>query len=195
MYPTIILELIDDLKKLPGIGEKTAERLALHLTNWDSEDLKHFGTHLIELKTKISFCDICGLLTDDHICSICKDETKDKTQIMVVSDSKDVFAIEKTKTFHGNYHVLNGLIDFSKGIEPKDLNFDKLTNRVKDIKEIIIATNSNVEGELTAQYIKSLYKDLDLTISRLGYGLPVGADLKYADQLTLTKAVENRQKY
>src|SRR5690554_7341404 len=114
---------------------------------------------------------------------------------MVVSDSKDVFAIEKTKTFQGNYHVLNGLIDFSKGIEPKDLNFDKLTQRVKGIKEIIIATNSNVEGELTAQYIKSLYQDLGIQISRLGYGLPVGADLKYADQLTLTKAVENRQKY
>ncbi len=195
MYPTIILELIEDLKKLPGIGEKTAERLALHITNWQDEDLKKFGTHLIELKDKISFCSICGLLTDDHICKICKDHQKDSTQIMVVSDSKDVFAIEKTGTFNGRYHVLNGLIDFSKGIEPKDLNFDKLTQRIQDIKEIIIATNSNVEGELTAQYIKSLYKDQNLMISRLGYGLPVGADLKYADQLTLTKAVENRQKY
>src|SRR5690554_8020350 len=98
MYPTIIIKLIDDLKKLPGIGEKTAERLALHLTNWDDEDIKQFGTHLIALKDKISFCNICGLLTDDHICQICKDDQKDKDLIMVVSDSKDVFAIEKTKT-------------------------------------------------------------------------------------------------
>ena len=195
MYPEIILSLIEDLKKLPGIGEKTAERLALNLTNWDDEDLKKFGSHLTDLKDKITFCSICGLLTDDHICNICKDNSKDKTNIMVVADSKDVFAIEKTNIFNGTYHVLNGLIDFSKGIEPKDLNFDKLSNRLTDVTELIIATNSNVEGELTAQYIKSLYKDLDITISRLGYGLPVGADLKYADQLTLTKAVENRQKY
>lgn len=195
MYPTIILEIIEDLKRLPGIGEKTAERLALHLTGWDDQTIKTFGQHLIELKDKITFCQTCGLLTDQPVCQICKDSQRDASIIMVVADSKDVFSIDKTKIFNGKYHVLQGLIDFSKGIEPKDLNFNALTSRLEGVKEIIIATNSNVEGELTAQYIKTLYKDTNIIISRLGYGLPVGADLKYADQLTLTKAVENRQKY
>ncbi|WP_025724960.1 recombination mediator RecR [Acholeplasma granularum] len=195
MYPKIILDLIEDLKRLPGIGEKTAERLALHLITWDNQDLNHFGNNLINLKDKIKYCQTCGLLTDHDICQICQDETRTNDQIMVVSDSKDVFSIEKTNTFHGKYHILGGLIDFSKGIEPKDLNFDQLKLRIKDNIEIIIATNSTVEGELTAQYIKSLYKDDNIIVSRLGYGLPVGADLKYADELTLIKAVENRQKY
>lgn len=195
MYPKIILDLINDLKKLPGIGEKTAERLALQLTNWDNQDLSTFGNNLIELKSKIKTCTVCGLLTDDLVCEICKDKLRDQETLMIVSDSKDVYSIEKTMMYHGKYHVLNGLIDFSKGIEPKDLNFLTLTQRLNEIKEIIIATNGTVEGELTAQYIKSLYQAHNLTISRLGYGLPVGADLKYADQLTLIKAVENRQKY
>ncbi len=195
MYPKIILDLINDLKKLPGIGEKTAERLALHLTNWEDIDLETFGKNLLQLKSKIKTCDRCGLLTDDTLCEICKNQQRDLNTLMIVSDSKDVYSIEKTGMYHGMYHVLNGLIDFSKGIEPKDLNFSTLKDRLKEIKEIIIATNGTVEGELTAQYIKSLYQAHNLTISRLGYGLPVGADLKYADQLTLIKAVENRQKY
>ncbi|CDR31523.1 Recombination protein RecR [Acholeplasma oculi] len=195
MYPKIILDLILDLKKLPGIGEKSAERLALYLTQLEQDELELFGSHLKDLKTSIKYCKTCGLLTDDETCDICKNHNRSDETIMVLSDSKDVFAIEKTQTFFGKYHVLNGLIDFSRGIEPKDLNIDALAIRIKDTKEIIIATNSTVEGELTAQYIKTLLSREGLTISRLGYGLPVGADLKYADQLTLIKAVENRQKY
>lgn len=195
MYPKVILDLVEDLKKLPGVGEKTAERLALQLTTWEDEDLQTFGTHLSELKSKIKVCQTCGLLTDHDLCDICKNENRDHQTIMVVADSKDVYAIERTQNFFGKYHVLNGLIDFSKGIEPKDLNIESLGNRIKDAKEIIIATNGTVEGELTAQYLKTLFKTDELTITRLGYGLPVGAELKYADQLTLIKAVENRQKY
>ena len=195
MYPKVILDLVEDLKKLPGVGEKTAERLALQLTTWDDEDLHQFGTHLIELKSKIKHCTVCGLLTDTETCEICSNSQRDDKTIMVVSDSKDVYALERTQNYFGKYHVLNGLIDFSKGIEPKDLNIDSLGKRISNISEIIIATNGTVEGELTAQYLKTLFKTDGLTITRLGYGLPVGAELKYADQLTLIKAVENRQKY
>ncbi|VEU83056.1 recombination mediator RecR [Acholeplasma hippikon] len=195
MYPKVILDLVSDLKKLPGIGEKTAERLALHLTNWDDEDLNAFGTHLVELKSKIKYCNVCGLLTDSETCEICSNHNRDQHTIMVVQDSKDVYAIERTENFFGSYHVLGGLIDFSKGIEPKDLNIDSLSKRVKEAKELIIATNGTVEGELTAQYLKTLFQTDTIAITRLGYGLPVGAELKYADQLTLIKAVENRQKY
>ncbi|MBN3491028.1 recombination protein RecR [Acholeplasma equirhinis] len=195
MYPAIIEKLIQDFKKLPGIGEKTAERLVLTITNWNDDDLKAFGSHLSDLKSSIKFCKTCGLLTDMDTCAICQNENRDQKTIMVVADSKDVFAIEQTNTFFGTYHVLHGLVDFSKGIEPKDLNIDALTSRIEKSNELIIATNGTVEGELTAQYLKSLYKEKKVNITRLGYGLPVGAELKYADQLTLIKAVENRQKY
>ena len=195
MYPAIIAKLINDFKKLPGIGEKTAERLVLQLTSWDKVDLELFGANLIDLKNQIKFCKTCGLLTDSEECAICQNENRDRKTIMVVSDSKDVFALEQTNTFFGLYHVLGGLVDFSKGIEPKDLNIDALTKRLPNAEEIIIATNGTVEGELTAQYLKTLYKESGISITRLGYGLPVGAELKYADQLTLIKAVENRQKY
>ncbi|HLT00092.1 MAG TPA: recombination mediator RecR [Acholeplasma sp.] len=195
MYPAIIAKLINDFKKLPGIGEKTAERLVLQLTSWDKVDLELFGANLMDLKNQIKFCKTCGLLTDSEECAICQNENRDRKTIMVVSDSKDVFALEQTNTFFGLYHVLGGLVDFSKGVEPKDLNIDALTKRLPNAEEIIIATNGTVEGELTAQYLKTLYKESGISITRLGYGLPVGAELKYADQLTLIKAVENRQKY
>lgn len=195
MYPTIISELIEDLKKLPGIGGKTAERLALSLIGWEKLDLQAFGNHLAHLKDGIKYCGSCGVITDQEMCSICKDQGRNHDVMIVVSDSKDVFALEKMGTFHGVYHVLNGLIDFSRGIEPKDLNIDKLIKRSTQTKEIVVATNSTVEGELTAQYLKSLLKSTDVLVTRLGYGLPVGADLKYADELTLSKAIETRQKY
>ncbi len=195
MYPKIILDLIDDLKRLPGIGQKTAERLAIELISWNDDLLINFSDHLKNLKQNIRYCTICGLLTDKEVCNICSDPKRNNETIMVVSDSKDVFSFEKTSTYNGKYHVLGGLIDLSKGIEPNDLNFNSLLKRANDVKELIIATSATVEGELTAQYINSIIKSPNITISRLGYGLPVGADLKYADQLTLIKAIENRKKY
>lgn len=195
MYPKILSDLIEDLKKLPGIGAKTAERLALSLINWDKEDLQLFGNHLVELKNHIKSCKVCGMITDSEACAICKDANRNRDMIVVVADSKDVFTLEKMGTYHGLYHVLNGLVDFSRGIEPKDLNIESLLDRAKETKEIVLATNSTVEGELTAQYLKSLLSNTDVLVTRLGYGLPVGADLKYADELTLSKAIENRQKY
>lgn len=196
MYPNSLKKLIEALTKLPGIGAKTAERLALHLAiEAPKEELITFSKSLIELKDSIKTCHICGVLTDYDTCVICQDEQRDEKLLMVVADSKDVFALEHMQTYQGRYHILNGLIDFSRGIEPQDLNIDSIQARLDRVEEVIIATNSTVEGELTAQYLKSILADAGVAITRLGYGLPVGADLKYADELTLIKAVENRQKY
>ena len=196
MYPTILKKIIEDFERLPGIGEKTAERLALHLiTQMDNEDIISFSDHLRRLKEEIKYCSICHMLTDHDICEICSDPTRDHETLMVVADAKDVFIMEKMKTYHGVYHVLGGLVDFSRGVTDKDLNIDTLDKRMKSIKEMIIATNGTVEGEMTAKYLKTLFNDQQVSITRLASGLPVGAELKYADELTLSKAVENRQKY
>lgn len=196
MYPKILRQIIEDLEKLPGIGEKTAERLALHLaTTTEDEDILSFSSHLASLKSEIKSCKVCHMITDHDMCEICSNPLRDHDQIMVVSDAKDVFALEKMKSYTGVYHVLGGLIDFSRGITDKELNIESLEHRIKDIKEMIIATNGTVEGEMTAKYLKSLFSSPDLNITRLAYGLPVGADLKYADELTLAKAVENRKPY
>lgn len=195
MYPNMLKKIIEDFQKLPGIGEKTAERLALHLvTQVEQDDLIAFSEHLKKLKEEIKFCSKCHMITDQEVCEICRDQDREKSQLMVVADAKDVFMMEKMKTYHGLYHVLGGLVDFSRGVTDKELNIVSLTERIKDSKELIIATNGTVEGEMTAKYLKSLYAE-HITVTRLAYGLPVGADLKYADELTLSKAVENRQKY
>ncbi len=196
MYPTILKKIIEDFERLPGIGEKTAERLALYLvTQMDNEDIISFSDHLKRLKEEIKYCSVCHMITDHDICEICSDPTRDHETLMVVADAKDVFIMEKMKTYHGVYHVLGGLVDFSRGVTDKDLNIDTLNKRMKSIKEMIIATNGTVEGEMTAKYLKSLFNDQNVSITRLASGLPVGAELKYADELTLSKAVENRQKY
>ena len=196
MYPTILKKIIEDFQRLPGIGEKTAERLALHLiTQMENEDIISFSDHLRRLKEEIKYCSVCHMLTDHDICEICNDQTRDHETLMVVADAKDVFIMEKMKTYHGVYHVLGGLVDFSRGVTDKDLNIDTLDKRMKSIKEMIIATNGTVEGEMTAKYLKTLFNDQQVSITRLASGLPVGAELKYADELTLSKAVENRQKY
>lgn len=196
MYPKSLRLVIEDLQKLPGIGEKTAERLALHMiTELDQASVLDFSNHLKTLKEDIKTCKTCHMLTDQEVCHICQDQTRDQHTLMIVADAKDVFVMEKMATYHGRYHVLGGLIDFSRGITDKDLNIDTLEERIKNVKEIIIATNGTVEGEMTAKFIKQLFSDQPLIISRLASGLPVGADLKYADELTLAKAVQNRMKY
>ncbi|AUD66076.1 recombination protein RecR [Tenericutes bacterium MZ-XQ] len=196
MIPKILQKVMDDFQRLPGIGEKTAERLALFLiSDMEEEQLIDFSEHLKKLKSEIKTCPVCHMLTDHDLCDICADETRDQTQIMVVSDAKDVFILEKMNSYQGVYHVLGGLIDFSRGITDKDLNIDSLSDRIKHASEMIIATNGTVEGEMTAKFLKSLYENDTLKITRLASGLPVGADLKYADELTLSKAVENRMKY
>jgi recombination protein RecR len=196
MYPNILKKIIEDFQKLPGIGEKTAERLALHLvTKIDNDEIIQFSNHLANLKEEIKYCNKCQMITDHDVCEICSNPNRDHHIIMVVADAKDVFVMEKMKTYHGLYHVLGGLVDFSRGITDKDLNIDTLEERLKNAKEMIIATSGTVEGEMTAKYLKSLFDDNRLSVTRLAYGLPVGADLKYADELTLSKAVENRLKY
>ncbi len=196
MYPISLKRIIEDFQKLPGIGEKTAERLALHLvTQFNDEDIADFSKHLSDLKDAIHPCPICGMLTDQKTCQICQDESRDDQTIMVVADPKDVFVMEKMATYRGKYHVLGGLIDFSRGITDKELNIEGLEQRIARTKEIILATNGTVEGEMTAKFIKAFFADKDIMVTRLASGLPVGADLRYADDLTLSKAVENRLKY
>ncbi len=196
MYPNILKKIIEDFQRLPGIGEKTAERLALHLiSHFDDHDILAFSDHLKRLKEEIKYCSVCHMITDHDICDICKDQDRDHETLMVVADARDVFIMEKMKTYQGVYHVLGGLVDFSRGITDKDLNIESLEKRIKSVKEMIIATNGTVEGEMTAKYLKSLFADESLSITRLASGLPVGAELKYADELTLRQAVENRRKY
>jgi recombination protein RecR len=196
MYPSILKKIIEDFQKLPGIGEKTAERLALHLiSQMEEADIQNFSDHLARVKHEIKPCPICHMITDHDLCDICSDAQRDHDILMVVADPKDVFVMERMKTYHGMYHVLGGLIDFSRGKTDADLSIDSLSARLKYFKEMIIATSGTVEGEMTAKYLKQLFDLPELKVTRLAYGLPVGADLKYADELTLSKAVENRLKY
>lgn len=196
MIPNILKKIMEDFQKMPGIGEKTAERLALFLiTEMDTEAIELFSDHLRRLKEEIKFCPVCHMLTDKDLCDVCSDQDRDQATIMVVADAKDVFILEKMKSYQGSYHVLGGLIDFSRGITDAQLNIDTLSTRMRHAKELIIATNGTVEGEMTAKFLKSLYEELEVKITRLASGLPVGADLKYADELTLSKAVEYRIKY
>lgn len=198
MYPQALKALIASLEKLPGIGEKTAERLALHIiSSFSLEESEEFANSIKEAKRLIKPCKISHILTDQEVSPIILDPNRDHSTVMVLADSRDVFLMEKTGMYNGSYHVLDGLIDFSRGITDKDLNIDSLVERINTgiIKELIIATNATVEGELTAEYLKSLFADKEIVLTRLAYGLPVGSDLKYADVLTLVKAVENRRKF
>lgn len=196
MYPKIIKALIEDFQKLPGIGEKTAERLALHvITNFSRDEVVNFNKHLIDAKEKLSFCKTCGLLTDINPCNICQNSLRDESLMMIVSESRDVFLLERTNSFRGKYHVLGGLIDFSRGITERDLNVKSLFLRLDNIKEVVIATNSTVEGEMTAQYLKHMLQEHKIKVTRLAYGIPAGSDLKYADSQTLSQAIINRRDF
>lgn len=194
MYPQRFEELISVLEKLPGVGNKTAQRYAFTLLEKEDEDIRRAIEALEGLKD-IRKCRICGFLSDEDECSFCKDETRNRSIIMVVAYPQDVAAIEKTGSYKGTYHVLNGLISSSKGIYPEDINIEKLLNRIDDsIREVIIATSPTMDGEMTALYLDKVLKDKNVLVTRLAHGLPMGASLDYADDLTLIKALDNRRK-
>ena len=180
--------------KLPGIGPKTAQRLAFYVLNMKEDDVVNFSRSLMEVKRDLQFCSVCGHITDIDPCYICQDKNRDRSIVCVVQDTKDVIAMEKMREYRGMYHVLHGAISPMDGIGPEDINVATLIERLKDdqIKEIILATNPNIEGESTAMYISRLVKPIGVKITRLAHGLPVGGDLEYADEVTLSKAIEYR---
>lgn len=196
-FPKPIENLITEFMKYPGVGRKTAERFVFHTINhMDDASVDALSKALIDIKTDIKYCQVCHNLTDNDVCSICKDRDRDQSIILVVESPKDVFSIEDTSQFKGMYHVLNGVLSPLNGMGPEELNMASLWDRVaeENVKEIIIATSSTQEGETTAMYIKRVLDKTDVLVSRIGYGVPVGLNLEYADQLTLSKAIENRKK-
>lgn len=194
-YAKPLNKLINELSKLPGIGGKTAQRLAFHILSMDDKEAMDLADAITEAKKSMTYCSICGNLTDDDPCAICSDESRDKSVICIVESPKDVVAMEKIREYQGYYHVLHGAISPMDGIGPDDINLKSLIVRLQDeaIKEIIIATNPNIEGEATAMYIARLIKPSGIKVSRIAHGIPVGGDLEYADEVTLLKAVEGRR--
>lgn len=194
-YPEPIENLIDCFSKLPGVGNKSAERLALSTLNLDQEVVKLFAASLLDTKTKIKRCKKCNNLTDKDECLICKDKNRNKDLLCVVEDAKNIILFEKNGLFNGYYHVINGLISPLDGINPEDINIDELIKRIeKDkVKEVIIAVKPSIEGETTALYISKLLKNKNVKVSKIAYGVPIGADIDYVDSLTLEMALENRQ--
>lgn len=188
-------ELIDKFRQLPGIGGKTAQRLAFCVLDMTQEQAQAFASAIVNAKMAIHYCPICQNLTDGDICSICKNNKRDKSVVCVVETPADMFAVEKTQEFTGLYHVLHGTISPMDNIGPGDIRIRELLNRLSsdDIKEIIIATNPTVEGDVTAMYIAKLLNNFDVKITRLAFGIPIGGDLEYTDELTLSKALENRR--
>ena len=196
MYPKSIQNVIEAFKYLPGIGDKTAERMALHLLNLDKVQTDFLADSIKNLQEKTKRCKICGNFSDDDICFVCSDPTRDKKTLCVVEDPKTIIAIEKLGVYHGIYHVLNGLIATLDGMNPEDIRLDKLINRMQNEKyqELIIAVKPCLEGEMTALYINNVLKDLGINITRLAAGIPMGADMEYIDAITLEKAFDNRKK-
>ena len=188
-------ELIDELGRLPGIGPKSAQRIAFHILTTQSFDTTRLATILAEVRDKVKFCDVCGNVTEQETCSICRDPRRSQTVICVVEEAKDVAAIERTREFRGLYHVLGGALSPIDGIGPDDLRFAQLVRRLADgtVTEVIIATDPNLEGEATATYLSRLLVQPDLRVTRLASGLPVGGDLEYADEVTLGRAFEGRR--
>ncbi len=193
--PRSFQQLVDNLTIFPGVGEKTAERYVYSLYEKDFQEIENLSDALLNFKNNIKTCSICGCISDEDICEICSDETRDKSTICVVEDSKNVFFIEKTKKYNGYYHVLNGLISPIEGKDPEDLNISSLiNNRINsDIKEIIIALNPSIEGEVTSSYIQKLLEKKNVKVSRLSYGIPMGGDLEYLDPVMVSKAWDDRK--
>ncbi len=195
-YPQTIQNLIECYRKLPGIGEKTAERFALATLNLNQDVIDLFSESLKNSKTKIRKCDICNNLCEDDICDICKNDSRDNNLLCVVEDPKSVILFEKIGNFNGYYHIINGLISPLDGINPEDIDLDKLINRIKNnnIKEVILAVKPSIEGETTSLYISKLLKDTDVVVSKIAHGIPLGTEIDYVDSLTLELAMDNRKK-
>ncbi|MFI3634432.1 recombination mediator RecR [Streptococcus parauberis] len=194
LYPTPIAKLIDSYSKLPGIGIKTATRLAFYTIGMSDEDVNDFAKNLLAAKRELTYCSICGNLTDDDPCVICTDPNRNQEIILVVEESKDVSAMEKIQEYHGLYHVLHGLISPMNGVGPDDINLKPLITRLMDgkVNEVIVATNATADGEATSMYISRVLKPAGIKVTRLARGLAVGSDIEYADEVTLLRAIENR---
>ena len=196
MYEGAVQDLIDELGRLPGVGPKSAQRIAFHILSADPADVRRLSDALTEVKLRVRFCEICGNVAQEAQCRICRDPRRSPTSICVVEESKDVVAIERTREFRGKYHVLGGAINPIAGVGPDDLRIAGLMTRLADgtVTEVILATDPNVEGEATATYLARLLVPMGLTVSRLASGLPVGGDLEYADEVTLGRAFEGRRR-
>ena len=194
-YAKPLNKLIAELSKLPGIGGKTAQRLAFHILSLDDGEAKALADAITDAKASMHYCSVCGNLTDSDICSVCSDSARDHSTICVVESPRDVSAMERVREYKGVYHVLNGAISPMDGIGPEDINLRSLIVRLQenDVKEVILATNPNIEGEATAMYIARLIKPAGIKVTRIAHGLPVGGDLEYADEVTLSKAMEGRR--
>lgn len=193
LYSKYINQLIEQFSKLPGVGSKSAQRLALHMINMPTEHVERFAQVMIDAKKNIHYCSICYTLTDSEICPICANQKRDHTTIMVVENIRDLAAYEKTGKYEGIYHVLHGAISPMLGIGPNDIRLKELIKRLEgDVKEVIIATNSSLEGETTAMYISKLIKPTGIKVTRIASGVPVGGDLECIDEMTLLRALEGR---
>ena len=193
--PRIFTDLVNNLTLFPGVGEKTAERYVYSLCDKEPEEVENLANALIDFKKNIRYCEICGCLTDTDECDICSNSNRDRSTICIVEDSKNVFFIEKTKKYNGLYHVLNGVISPIEGKNPEDLNlYSLLNNRITNgIKEIIIALNPSIEGEVTSLYIQKVLEKYDVKVSRLSYGIPMGSDIEYLDPIMISKAWDDRK--
>ena len=193
-YPVAIEKLIEEFAKLPGIGKKTAQRLTLYVLNLPKDEVEEFSNALVKARGTIKYCSVCGNFTDSDPCAICGNPSRDKTQICVVEQPKDIMTMEKVKDYNGVYHVLHGNISPMQGRGPQDIRLRELVSRMNgNIKEVIVATNPNIEGEATAMYISKILKPLDVKVTRIAAGIPVGGDLEYAGEVTLSKALEGRK--
>lgn len=194
-YPEPIAQLMESYMKLPGIGEKTAARLAFYTVNMQEEDVTRFAKALISVKRDLQYCSVCGNMTQNDPCDICEDKNRDQSVILVVEHPKDVISMEKMQDFKGLYHVLHGVLSPVEGTGPEDINIPVLIKRLQkdEVKEVIIATNATAEGEATAMYLSRLIKPAGIKVTRLAHGLSVGSDIEYADEITLLKAVEGRR--
>lgn len=194
-YPRSLNKLINELSKLPGIGGKTAQRLAFYILSLDDNEAEGLAKSIIEAKTSLHYCSVCGNITDTDPCYICGDKARREDIVCVVENPQDIIAMERIKEYTGKYHVLNGVISPMDGVGPDDINLKSLIKRLQgsEINEVIVATNPNIEGEATAMYIARLLKPSGIKVTRIAHGIPVGGDLEYADEITLLKAVEGRR--